>query len=337
MLESALPWCTRFMDRERLARLEHEIEVALKELYPEPWLPGLTDLLVEWGWQTLHHSTGITAADYGTGRVLEAVSKIPDRRSGGRRSWAKATIFLFLRPLLARRPETPRHVEAYLPIPVGGDTSTREIAIEFLAEEWSDQYRDIGLTFYTPDELVNSTVLECLEDAMAVLAQVPTLQKTVATLVRTCHILKPEDDAYDVSHSDPLVPFSVCVSVPRKRRLDDALRVAEALAHEAMHLQLTLIERIQPLVCASSQTYFSPWKGTHRSPQGILHGLYVFRVLDSFFEKLLILPGWSVTSVAHMCARRYKIAQQFHDIKAFKDHPALTELGADLASLLISS
>ena len=33
-------------------------------------------------------------------KFLEAVSKIPDRRSGGRRSWAKATIFLFLRPLL---------------------------------------------------------------------------------------------------------------------------------------------------------------------------------------------------------------------------------------------
>ncbi len=294
------------MDKQRLSRLEYEIEVRLKEPYPEPWLPELTDLLVEWGWQTLRRSTGITATDYGTERVL------------------------------ARRAEAPRHVEASLPILAGSDPSTREIMIEFLAGEWIGQYRDRGLTFYTPDELVNSTVLECLEDAIDVLAQVPTLQKTVATLVRTCHILKPEDDAYDVSHSDPLVPFSACVSVPRKRRLDDGLRVAEALAHEAMHLQLTLIERIRPLVCASSQTYFSPWKGAHRSPQGILHGLYVFRVLDSFFEKLLILPGWPVTSVAHMCARRCKIAQQFHDVKTFKDHPALTELGTDLASLLIS-
>ena len=32
--------------------------------------------------------------------VLEAVSKMPDRRFGGRRSWAKAMTFLFLRPLL---------------------------------------------------------------------------------------------------------------------------------------------------------------------------------------------------------------------------------------------
>ncbi len=293
------------MDRQRLCRLEREIEIGLKELYPEPWLPELTALVAEWGWQTLRRSIGITAADYGTGRVL------------------------------ARSPEASRHVGAYLPILAGGGSSACDIMVEFLAEEWSGQYRDIGLTFYTPDELVNSTVLECLEDAIDVLAQVPTLQKTAATLVQTCHILKPEDDAYDVSHSDPLVPFSIFVSVPQKRDLVDSLRVAESLVHETMHLQLTLIERLQPLVNASSQTYFSPWKNTHRSPQAILHALYVFRVLDSFFERQLALPGWPVASVAHMRARRCEIAQQIQNIRTFKNHPALTKLGTHLAGLLI--
>ena len=165
MLESASPSCIRFMDKQRLSRLGHEIKVGLEELYPEPWLPKLTDLLAEWGWQTLQRNTGITAADYGTERVL------------------------------ARSPEAPRHVEAYMPILASSDASSREIMIEFLSEEWIGKYRDISLTFYTPNELVSSTVLECLEDAMDVLAQVPTLQKAVATLVRTCHILKPEDDA----------------------------------------------------------------------------------------------------------------------------------------------
>ncbi len=306
MLESASPSCIRFMDRQRLCRLEREIEVGLKELYPEPWLPKLTDLLGEWGWQTLQRSAGITAAAYGTGRVL------------------------------ARRAEAPRYVEAYLPVLVGSDASSRKIMIEFLAEEWIGKYRDIGLTYYTPDELVNLTVLECLEDAMDVLARVPTLQKTVAALVRTCHILKPEDDAYDVSHSDPLVPFSVCVSVPRKRRLADSLRVAESLVHEAMHLQLTLIERLQPLVHASSQAYFSPWKDTHRPPQGILHALYVFRVLDSFFERLLALPGWPIASVAHMYARRREIALQVNAVETFKSCSALTVVGASFIDRLIS-
>ena len=294
------------MDKQRLSRLGQEIKVGLEELYPEPWLPELTDLLAEWEWQTLQPSTGITAAGYGTGRVL------------------------------ARRPEAPRHVEAYLPILANGDASSREIMIEFLAEEWIGKYRDIGLTFYTPDELIRSTILECLEDAVDVLAQVPTLRKTVATLVRTCHILKPEDDAYDVSHSDPLVPFSVCVSVPRKRGLVDSLRVAESLVHEAMHLQLTLIERLEPLVRASNQTYFSPWKDTHRSPQGILHALYVFRVLDSFFGRLLALPGWPIASVAHMHARRREIALQVNAVETFKSCSALTVVGASFIDRLIS-
>ena len=306
MLENASLSCIRFMDKQKLSRLGREIKVGLEELYPEPWLPKLTDLLAEWGWQTLRHDTGITAADYGTERVL------------------------------ARSPEAPRRVEAYMPILVRSDASSREVMIEFLAKEWIGKYRDIGLTFYTPDELVNSTVLECLKDAMDVLAQVPTLQKTVAALVRACHILKPEDDAYDVSHSDPLAPFSVCVSVPRKRGLADSLRVAESLVHEAMHLQLTLIERLQPLVRASGQTYFSPWKDTQRPPQGILHALYVFRVLDSFFERLLALPGWPAASADHIRARRCEIALQTNTVKTFKSCSALTAVGTSFTDKLIS-
>ena len=115
----------------------------------------------------------------------------------------------------------------------------------------------------------------------------------------------------------------------------DALRVAESLVHEAMHLQLTLIERLLPLVEESDQTYFSPWKGTQRPPRGVLHALYVFRVLDSFFERLLVLSGWSGVSVEHVHRRRCEIAQQISEVKAFKDHPALTEVGTRLAGLLV--
>ena len=149
--------------------------------------------------------------------------------------------------------------------------------------------------------MTNSTVLHCLQDAIDVLARVPTLQGTVSTLIRTCHVLKPENDSYDVSHSDPRTPFSAFVSVPRKRGPTDALRVAESLVHEAMHLQLTLIERLLPLVKESDLTYFSPWKGTQRSPRGVLHALYVFRAIHNFFGRLLTLPGWRVSESAKKC------------------------------------
>ena len=239
--------------------------------------------------------------------------------------------------MLAGRADVRRQVEAFLPIILGADESMQKIGIEFLTGDCIGQYQQLGLAFYTPNELANSTILECLHDAIDVLAQVPTLQKTVATLVRACHILKPEDDDYDVGHSDPNIPFSVFVSVPQKRGSTDALRVAESLVHEAMHLQLTLIERLQPLVLTSDQTYFSPWKGTLRSPRGILHGLYVFRVLDQFFERLLTLPGWSLINIGHMQRRRCEIAQQIRDVKTFQDCPVLTELGTHLARLLIAS
>lgn len=294
------------MNSQRPYNLERIVEASLKDPYPEPWLPELTASLAEWGWKALRRSIGIMAADYGTGRVL------------------------------AGRDEAKRYGGPCLPILVGTDESTCKITIEFLTGECISQYQDIGLTFCTLDELANSTVPQCLQDAIDVLAQVPTLQKTVATLIQTCHILKPEDDAYDVSYSDPRVPFSVFVSVPQKCGSTDTLRVAESLVHEAMHLQLTLIERLQPLVHPSNHTYFSPWRGSRRPPQGILHALYVFRVIDSLFERLLAIPGRPVASVKYLRNRRYEIAQQIRDIKTFEDHPALTELGTYFVKLLVS-
>ena len=257
MPENALPSSTHFMDSWPLHPLHHAIKDTLGNPYPNPWMPHLTVPLAEWGHQELRGRTGITATDYGTERVLTGSA------------------------------ETPRLVGAKLLTPVEAGGSTRQITIELLTEACTGPYQDMGLSFYTPDEMANSNVLQRLHDALDVVAQVPTLQRTVVTLLQICHVLKPEDDAYDVSHSDPHVPFSVFVSVPQRCGPTDALRVAESLVHEAMHLQLTLIERLVPLIKESGQTYFSPWKATRRSPRGVLHALYVFRVVESFFGRLL--------------------------------------------------
>ena len=216
--------------------LIHAIEEALGNPYPDPWLPDLTAPLVEWADQILRDCTGITAADYGTERVLTGSI------------------------------EAPRFVGARLPVLIGIDGTTHRVTVEFLTQASIGAYGDIGLCFYTPDEVANSGIVRCLQDALNVLVRIPSLLATVTALMRTCHVLKPENDAYDVSHSDPCVPFSVFVSIPQRRGQTDALRVAESLAHEAMHLQLTLIERLLPLVEESDQTYFSPWKGTQRPP-----------------------------------------------------------------------
>ena len=149
--------------------------------------------------------------------------------------------------------------------------------------------------------------------------------------------MQAPDDDYDVSHSDPQVPFSIFVSVPQARRPHDALRVVESIVHEAMHLQLTLLEQTLPLVHPSDHTYFSPWKGTYRSPQGVLHALYVFRVIDRFLEQLQAFPVWSAADADYIHTRRDDIARQIGEIETFKDCPALTTWGTEVVRRLMTA
>lgn len=288
-----------------MGTLPDTIAAALLEPEAPLWLPDITDALATMGWRTLHLHTGITMLNYGTSRVVAGDSC------------------------------APRHVVARLSFHPEAPSVASCLRIECLVDAAARRYQDVGLTFYLPEEITNTTILDCLQEAIDTVAHVPTLHRTVATLVRVCHLVKPEDDDCDVSYSDPQLPFSIFVSIPSARSANDALRVAESLVHEAMHLQLTLIERATSLVHPSDATYFSPWKGTHRSPQGVLHALYVFRVIDQYFERLLALPGWSCRSMDHMRHRRREIAAQVREIETFKDSPALTGLGTRLVQRLI--
>ena len=293
------------MDCPPLNSLIRKIKDDLRNLYPEPWLPGLTIPLVGWGKEELRIRTGITATDYGTERVL--TGKI----------------------------EHPRHEGVGLSNLCAGVGKTCPVTVEFLSASCRGKYHDIGLDFYSAEEVRNSTIIDCLQDAIIVLDRVPTLRSTVLALIRTCHVLKAENDAYDVSYSDPQAPFSAFVSVPPERGAMEALRVAESLVHEAMHLQLTLIERLLPLVKSSNVTFFSPWKGTQRPLRGVLHALYVFRVIDSLFERLLQHYPWPALAAEHMYKRRREIGQQISRVRRLNSYPSLTPDGSCLAISLI--
>jgi len=269
------------------------------------WLPNITHTLVEMGRVKLSLDTGITMLKYGTARVI------------------------------ANDASAPYHVVACLPFYSGSYSVDPHLLAECLGSDVAHRYQEIGLTFYTADEIANTTALNCLQEAIDILAAIPSLHRTIATLVRVCHLIKPADGDYDVSYSDPQVPFSIFLSVPQRRRAHDALRVAESIVHEAMHLQLTLIEHVVPLVHPSEEGSFSPWKGAYRSPQGVLHALYVFRVIDQCLEQLLALSCWSLSSLDHMRNRRREIAKQVREIEAFKDSTALTTAGTRFVQRLI--
>src|SRR5262249_23561992 len=114
-----------------------------------------------------------------------------------------------------------------------------------------------------------------LRDAVALLALLPGVGDLVASLVKVVHILRA-DAGYDISHSDPALPFTVFLSVPAADEPARIPRLAESLLHESLHLQLTLLEAAVVLVSAAAEEGYSPWQRRLRPLGGLLHGLYVF-------------------------------------------------------------
>jgi HEXXH motif-containing protein len=118
-----------------------------------------------------------------------------------------------------------------------------------------------------------------VQSAADLLDRVVTLSDTVGAVVDTVHPLRAPAE-HDVSYSTPEMPFTVFLSIPRVGERDVTLRVAEALLHEAMHLQLTLLDRAMPLTVSGDARGYSPWKQEDRPILGLIHGLYVFAVIS---------------------------------------------------------
>jgi hypothetical protein len=162
---------------------------------------------------------------------------------------------------------------------------------------------------------------------MEVVMPYPFLSSAVSELAWHCHVVLAIDNDYDVSFSDPAIPFSVFISVPARGDRRSLLRTAESLIHETMHLQLTLFEALSPLVDeTSTSSMFSPWKQQERPVQGILHGLYVFGVLRWMWRQVS-------DSTQNMPDREFalrRISQINEDVsavRALEESPALTENG----------
>jgi hypothetical protein len=161
------------------------------------------------------------------------------------------------------------------------------------------------------------------------------LWNSVSELAWRAHVLLAHDDDYDVSFSDPSIPFSIFISSPKKLERESVLRVAENLVHETMHLQLSLFEVSQPLIHAdSSWAMYSPWKQQPRPAQGILHGLYVFSVLRWMWLQV------SQTTVhsedrAFAIRRIEQINQEVDAVKGLEDSPALTAAGRKFLELTL--
>ena len=206
-------------------------------------------------------------------------------------------------------------------------SDTSDFTIEVLPDLSRRHYEKIGLVFS------NQCQANAVQNALGLIRCVPSLYATISLYLRSIHLLAAPSDDFDVSHSDPAVPFSIFVSVPPS----DArgrIRLAESIVHECMHLQLSVLEDIVPLVDESRAMYFSPWQQTLRPVSGVLHGLYVFAVIHTFFG--IVASSESLTSEERLFAtsRCRKIADEVTRVCSQGWTGHLSDVGRSLARRL---
>jgi HEXXH motif-containing protein len=180
------------------------------------------------------------------------------------------------------------HYEPKLLVDIFRSDESRSIdgpRIEVLHQAAEPVFANHGLKCRDFARCGDRSSVQILKAAFGLIGAIPSLLTTVMTLGRSVILLEADDDASDVSYSSPDVPFSIFISLPSSFDPDCHARVAEAIIHECMHLQLTLLEEWSPLIEGRTETRFSPWKGEFRNSSGIMHGLYVFTVVKKWLQK----------------------------------------------------
>ena len=151
----------------------------------------------------------------------------------------------------------------------------------------------VGLSLGEVDDSTVSVSIGVLRESWCLVHTVwPELSSSIGYLVRCLHLLKAPSPELDCSYSRPDLPFSVFVSVPDHGTRARIERVTEALVHETMHLQLSLVEHWIPLIDPrrADTSAFSPWRGSERSVRGVLHALHVFVVVQRLWHRAAQRP-----------------------------------------------
>ena len=267
--------------------LHSKLSSALRDQKTLPWLPKISEDLVNSAWEALYAESGYTQQTYSTSRIIE-------KNVHAKRNVLGTLVF---------------------------DNFESEVILEKLSVNNEAGFEELGLCFGKADQSAIEYQLSELQLAFNLIAKIPSLFITVLTLVRSIHILSAESDQHDVSFSDPTIPFSIFISMPSVHETNSSIRLAEAIIHEAMHLQLTLIERLCPLILEDNKKLFSPWKNEDRKPSGVLHALYVFSVI--YVALPLILPA----NNKFIVQRRSDIEDQVLKIGDFRLLNGLSLLG----------
>lgn len=197
-------------------------------------------------------------------------------------------------------------------------------------------YRNHGLDICDKQELQSIRAKDKLEAALREVKRCSEAYDTVMKLVKAIQVIKIDDPEYDASYTHPNVPFSIFVSVGPDNEQLASLRVAESIIHETMHLKLSLIESICPLIhIGTLDTFYSPWRDEIRPVQGVLHGLFVFFAVKRFYESICDSEGSSLTK-DFIHSRIDRISSELKQISEFKTASGLTDDGKSLSLSLLA-
>jgi HEXXH motif-containing protein len=176
-------------------------------------------------------------------------------------------------------------------------------------------------------------VLEC---GARLLATTPSLETAVERSVSEIVLLDAQP-SYDVSHSEPRWPETIFVSVPNDERQVSALRAIENIIHEAMHLQLTALEHLTPLIADKTSRMSSPWREEPRHLRGVFHGAYVFKCISTFFDGSKLSEHLDNRGAEYVARRRQEIAKELQQIQFERLAAGSTVEGRNLLNALLLS
>ena len=208
------------------------------------------------------------------------------------------------------------------------------IHIELLPNKLTRRWQQTGLRFAGYSDIKEMNFWQVLERSLDLIRAVEPILGTVSGLCRSLHVLAAGGSGYDNSYSDPRLPFSIFVSCPMSKEANGAERLAENIVHEALHLQLSLIEIVEPLIDKSQEgeNIFSPWKDERRPVHGVLHGLYVFGNLRYFWT---CIAGQTSRSSCFAKARIKQIDRELASMGDLASRSSLTPMGRRIAVSLL--
>jgi len=174
-----------------------------------------------------------------------------------------------------------------------------------------------------------------ISKSFAMIEMVTSIKDFVQCIVKSVQILKADDPETDVSYSHPKIPFSIFFSICEEVSEISDLRIAESILHESMHLLLTLIEEVVPMInSGSTAVYYSPWRQEERPVRGVLHGAFVFKAISDFYNLLALKINNNITR-EYITKRQHQISNELYAIKDFYSSSGLTEKGKHLSVKLL--